>query len=210
MNKNVSLDYIVTLSLKVETTGPQPEKDKIKAIAALPVYLSYERDRMRIPFYINFTKGLTLAYGRECFEQWWTRLDGHRKNNIICFDHRIDYVFFRYWLGDDAFFDYFNDTGMDVLSVVKYLNERAILQGEDRPFLNLSLTSVCNALDIQRPARSDVLIEADLSMEVYRKLLFIMPIAENTYWRSLKSRKEKQLIELKEKYKKEDENDLRA
>ena len=114
----------------------------------------------------------------DLLDQWMDKLGlaftkyGNRKKIIplghnYCFDSQ----FIQKWLSVEQYNQWFDYHYTDTMVAARYLNDRAAMHGDPVPYGHVSLTRMCNYLNVQRDRSHDALQDCRATAEVYRRLL---------------------------------------
>lgn len=188
------------VGMDLETSGLNPEYHEIIQIGLLPLDANLEPRKDLPPFDFKFRPkhldrvdlnalnvsrntladivetGIDPDAGKDLFYMWFERLKIGETRKLVPLGHNItgcDIPFLRFWLGEEAYRQYFFGHPRDTMIIAAYLNDRAEYHAEQTPFPKLTLTELAKKLGIEilDGVIHDAVYDAYIASQCYKKLL---------------------------------------
>lgn len=130
--------------------------------------------------------GFDPETAKDLLEEWINKLglplnaSGFNRCKIIPLGHNylaFEYGFIRRWLSIDQYEEWFHFHPRDTMIAALYLNDHAAFHAEKVPYPKVSLSYLCNLLNVELLTAHDALSDAVATAEIYRKLCQIGLIA---------------------------------
>ena len=185
----------ILCAIDTETTGLDCSKHEIIEICILPLTNGLELYTEILPFHMFLkpygaidedalkvnkrtlkdilAKGTDPYIAADMFDEWFSRLPiGDNKRILpIGQNYQFDMGFIKRWLGETTYNDCFHYHYRDSMISANFLNDRADLRVEVRPFDKINLTELARNLKIPLTHAHSALDDCVATAKVYKRLV---------------------------------------
>src|SRR5690606_11229756 len=135
----------------------------VKMLPSNPEFIDYKHLKMG-PEKLNehLKYALTQDAGREILEKWLDQKlsppynsSGFNRCKVILLGYNLaeQIPFFKKWMGEDLYNEWFNPFTRDILNTATYLNDRAATHASDVPYSKTDFTYLCSVNNLERRER---------------------------------------------------------